>query len=320
MREASFLAQNEKKWRKVEAILQKNSQLSPDEAASLFTELADDLAYARTHYPLSVTTRYLNGLAAGIYQKLNTSRRQGLGRLVDFWRYGVPLAVGRHHREMLFVMVFFLLSVLVGVVSTHYDETFPRIVLGDEYVEMTLKNIAEGDPMAVYKGSDSNSMFLGITYNNLRVAGYIFIGGLLFSLGSLYFLFSNGVMLGTFQYFFVTKGLFLYSFLTIWIHGALEISSIVIAGTAGVVMGNSLLFPGTYPRKYSLLRGAREALHIFLGITPLIVLAGFLESFITRLTEMPDFVKWFIILGSFSFIGWYFVYYPLKLKKVHEIH
>jgi uncharacterized membrane protein SpoIIM required for sporulation len=316
MREASFLSQNEEKWRKVEDVLNKNSNLSPDQSAELFTELSDDLSYARTNYPQSITTRYLNALAAGIFQKLNMGRKEKLARFTSFWRYEVPLAVGRHHKEMLFVLLFFIVTIAIGVVSTHYDETFPRVVLGDQYVDMTIENIENGDPMAVYKNSDSNAMFLGITFNNIKVASYTFTAGILLSLGSLYFLFVNGIMLGTFQYFFVTKGLFIDSFLAIWIHGTLEISAIVIAGAAGVVLGNSLLFPGTYPRLYSVIKGAKEALKIFIGIVPIIILAGFLESFVTRLTDMPNIIRGGIIFSSLAFIIWYFVIYPIKLKKV----
>jgi len=315
MREASFLSQNENKWRKVEDILNDNSDLPPDEAAELFSELTDDLAYSQTQYGRSKTTLYLNALSAGIFQKLNRNNKEKFKRLISFWKFEVPAAVGRHHREMLFVFVFFLLTVLIGVVSTHYDETFPRTVLGDEYVDMTIENIENGDPMAVYKGHNSNSMFMRITLNNIRVASYTFAAGIVFSLGSLYYLFVNGVMLGTFQYFFVTKSLFLDSFLAIWIHGTLEISAIIIAGAAGIVLGNSVLFPGTYPRKESIKNGSKEALKIFIGIIPIIIIAGFLESFITRLTEAPDFIRLGIILGSLAFVVWYFVIYPHTLKQ-----
>lgn len=315
MREASFLAQNEKKWRKVETILDKNSPLGPDESADLFVELADDLSYARTHYPQSVTTQYLNSLAAGIFQTLSRGNRERLTRIISFWKYEIPLIVGLHHRKLLFVFAFFMLSVTIGVVSTHYDETFPRVILGDEYVEMTLANIENGDPMGVYKSAESNNMFFRITFNNIRVAAYTFIAGLLFSVGSLYFLFYNGIMLGSFQYFFVQKGLFLDSFLTIWIHGTLEISSIVLAGLAGVVLGNSFLFPGTLPRKDSLLLGAKEALKILIGIVPLFVVAGFLEGFVTRLTDAPLLIRAGIITLSLVFIMGYFVVYPLVLLK-----
>ncbi len=313
MREASFLAQNEKKWKKVESILDKNSKLKPEESADLFVELTDDLSYAQTHYPKSIITRYLNSIAGGIFQKISSSKKEQLDRIISFWKYEVPRAVHENHSRMLAVFIFFLAAVLIGVVSTHYDETFPRVVLGDSYVDMTLENIENGDPMGVYKDHDSNSMFLFITLNNLRVAMYTFIAGLLFSLGTYYFLFVNGVMLGTFQYFFVTKQLLLESFLTIWIHGTIEISCIIIAGASGIVLGNSFLFPGTLPRKHSLVKGAKEALKIFIGIAPLIVIAGFLESFVTRYTEAPNILRASIIVGSLAFIVWYFIIYPRRL-------
>ena len=125
-------------------------------------------------------------------------------------------------------------------------------------------------------------------------------------------------MLGAFQYFFVREGLFLESFLSIWIHGMLEISSIVIAGTAGVVVGRSLLFPGSYSRIDSLVKHAKDAFKIFMGTIPLFVIAGFLESYITRLTEASNYVKLFIILSSLGFILWYFVVLPIVLRKKLE--
>ena len=315
MREATFLSKNEKKWRKVESILDKNSKINPQESADLFIELTDDLSYAKTQYPNSVVTRYLNSLVVGIFQKISYRRKEKLTRLGDFWRREVPLAVYKHHREMLFVFLFFLMTVAIGIVSTHYDESFPRVVLGDQYVDMTLENIENGDPLGVYKSMESNSMFLAITFNNLRVASYTFISGILFSIGTLYFLFQNGVMLGSFQYFFAQQDLLLDSVLTIWIHGTIEISCIIIAGTAGVVLGNSFLFPGTYKRRKSLINGAKDALKILIGIVPLIVLAGFLEGFVTRHTDAPNVLRASIIIGSLAFIIWYFVYYPIRLFK-----
>ena len=266
-------------------------------------------------YPNSVATRYLNLLTAGIYQKINRRKREKWTRIVKFWKTEVPMAVASKHSSLLYSLLFFLLAMVIGVVSTHYDENFPRIILGDEYVDMTLENIENGDPMGVYKSAGSNSMFLAITFNNIRVAAYTFIAGMLLSFGTYYFLFFNGVMLGAFQYFFVQKGLFWDSFLSIWIHGAIEISSIIIAGSAGIALGTSLLFPGTLSRKQSLIIGGKKALKILIGIVPLFIVAGFLESFITRLTEAPIIVKGGIISLSFTFIIWYFGIYPYRLTK-----
>ncbi|GAB3818017.1 hypothetical protein GCM10028895_14750 [Pontibacter rugosus] len=122
-------------------------------------------------------------------------------------------------------------------------------------------------------------------------------------------------MLGAFQYFFYKQGLLLTSVLTIWIHGTLEISAIVIAGCAGLVMGNSLLFPKTHTRLHAFRQGARQGLKIVIGLVPIFITAGFLEGFVTRHTQMPLALSLFIILLSAAFILYYFILYPRLLHK-----
>ena len=75
-------------------------------------------------------------------------------------------------------------------------------MLGDNYVNMTERNIASGDPFGVYKQENEWLMWVRIAYNNIKVAMMCFIGGIFFSAGTLWLLTSNGIMLGAFQYFF----------------------------------------------------------------------------------------------------------------------
>ncbi len=208
----------------------------------------------------------------------------------------------------------FLIAGLLGWVSAAHDATFVRLILGDSYVNMTLENIKKGDPLGVYNGSDQATMFATITFNNIFVAFRTFVFGLLASVGTVLALFYNGLMLGAFQYFFHERGLLLDSLLKIWIHGTLEISAIVIAGCAGLTVGNSLLFPGTFARLESFKRGVKQGLKIVVGLVPVFIAAGFLESFVTRLT-LPPLVSLSIIGASAAFIGWYFVIYPIRLNR-----
>jgi uncharacterized membrane protein SpoIIM required for sporulation len=202
---------------------------------------------------------------------------------------------------------------LIGVISSSGDSGFVRLILGDSYVNMTLENIDKGDPMAVYKKMNGVDMFLGITFNNIRVSFFAFTMGLIFSFGTGWILLRNGIMLGAFQYFFHIHNLLLDSVLVIWIHGTLEISAIIIAGAAGLTLGNGFLFPGTYTRRQSFMIGAREGLKMIVSLIPIFIIAGFLESFVTRHTGMPIFLSLAIILGSLAFVIWYFIIYPLKL-------
>jgi len=312
MREIVFVKKNEARWKALETNL---NNFSPDELAESFIGLTDDVSYARTFYPNSNTERYLNALLSRFHQTIYKNKKERRNRFAEFWKYEVPLKVREHHKELLYSFIFFALFVIIGAFSAAKDDTFVRLILGDGYVNETIHNIESGDPMAIYKSGGSTSSFLMITINNIRVSFLAFVFGLFFSVGTVYVLMQNGVMLGSFQYFFYEKNVFLDSVSSIWIHGTLEISAIVIAGGAGLVLGNSILFPGTYSRKESFRKGARDGAIIIAGLIPIFIFAGFLEGFITRYTQMPLLLSSIIILGSLFFIIFYFVIYPIQLER-----
>ncbi|KXK20189.1 MAG: membrane protein [Candidatus Parvibacillus calidus] len=101
-----------------------------------------------------------------------------------------------YRRYLLLAFIVFGLSVGIGVLSSIYNESFVRLILGDDYVNMTLDNIANGNPVAVYKSGSNWGSFLGITFNNLGVSLKAFIYGITAGLGTVYIALSNGVMLG----------------------------------------------------------------------------------------------------------------------------
>ncbi|MBK7183355.1 MAG: stage II sporulation protein M [Bacteroidetes bacterium] len=315
MKEITFLKQNADKWQQFENLISTKANSDPDLMADLFIQLTDDLSYSKTHYPKAKTTQYLNSLAARVHQEIYKNKKEKKSRIITFWKYELPFIFKNSHKQLLYAFLIFFIAVLVGAVSSAYDDSFVRLIMGDTYVNMTLENIDKGDPMAVYKKMNEVDMFLGITVNNIYVSFLCFAFGIFFSLGTGYLLFTNGIMLGAFQYFFYTKGLLVESVLVIWIHGTLEISAIIIAGCAGLTLGNSFLFPGTYSRATSFVRGAKQGVKIAVGLVPIFIAAGFLESFVTRHTQMPMWLSLTIIIGSLTFIIWYFIIYPIRLNN-----
>lgn len=313
MREAQFLKQNADKWKQYETEL--NTEIPADTTANRFVELTDDLAYARTFYPKSNTEKYLNGLAARFHQKIYRNKKEKKGRIFWFWQYELPFLFKQYHKEFLYAFLFFVLFCLMGALSAKYDENFIRLIIGDEYVNMTNDNIEKGDPFGVYKQSDELSMFLYIARNNIMVSFVTYVFGIFFSVGTVWQLFNNGLMMGSFQYYFISKGLGAKFITVVFIHGTLELWSIIVAGAAGLILGNSFLFPGTYKRSESLVRGGKDGLKIVIGLMPMFLVAAFFEGFVTRHTEMPLAASLFILLGSLTFIIWYFIIYPVKLHR-----
>jgi len=318
MREAAFVNKHKKRWQLFENVLDKNQNILPDELSDLYIEITDDLSYAKTFYPNSNTANYLNQLASKAHLKIYKSKKESKNRLISFFKTEFPLAFYKHQKQLLIAFLVFAFFTLAGMYSSATDGDFVRLILGDSYVNMTLENIEKGDPMAVYKKANEADMFIGITLNNIKVAMYAFLLGMLFSVGTLYIMMQNGIMLGSFLYFFYDKGLLWESSRTIWIHGTIEIAVIIIAGCAGLVLGNGLLFPKTYTRLESFKRSFKEGLKIMVSTIPFFIIAGFLEGFVTRHTEMPDALAITIIALSLALISYYYIVYPIKIYKQHK--
>lgn len=315
MQEAAFVKQNKPRWEEFEKALKGEGHANPDRLAELFIQITDDLSFAQTQYPNSRATQYLNALAGKVHRAIYRNKKEEKNRFILFWKTEVPQAIYHARRQLLYALIIFLAANAVGAVSTAYDNTFVRLILGDGYVNMTQENIAHGHPTQVYSSGSEMNMFLMITLNNIAVSFKIFVFGLFASLGTGLYLFYNGLMVGTFVMFFYQQHQLSQAFPVIMLHGTIELSSIVIAAGAGFVMGNSLLFPGTYTRLESFKTGAKRGLKMVMGLVPFFVLAGFIESFITRYAFMHWSLKMLVIGLSAILLLYYFVIYPIQLHR-----
>ena len=316
MREIAFIKKNKSKWLALEQSLSSKEKQNPDELADSYIQLLNDLSFSQTYYPKSKTTIYLNSLVTQIYRKIYKTKRLERNRLKSFFLYEVPSLVYQYQKQLIFAFALFFFFTAIGALSAAFDERFVRIILGDNYVNMTLENIKNGDPMAVYKRDGELNMFFGITINNIGVAIKSYIWGLSAGFLTFYASMQNGIMLGSFQYFFYENGVFEESIRGIWLHGAIEIFSIVIATMAGFVLASSILFPGTYSRFQSFVTGARQSIKILISTLPFFVIAGFIEGFVTRYSNtMPLWLNVFIILITLSFISFYYIALPIINHK-----
>ena len=85
MREVAFIKQNKEKWLEFEQAIFGKAKKNPDEMASLYIHLVNDLSYAQTYYPKSKTVVYLNYLASQIYQKIYKTKRTEQNRIIYFF-------------------------------------------------------------------------------------------------------------------------------------------------------------------------------------------------------------------------------------------
>jgi uncharacterized membrane protein SpoIIM required for sporulation len=209
----------------------------------------------------------------------------------------------------------FTIFFIIGFFLSKQDETLARDFFGDEYVDHTLSNIEKGNPFGIYEHGNPFLSWLGIMVNNIIVSLRIFGMGLFFGVLTIYDLCWEGTRVGVFDQMFAAKGLGVQFFLVVFVHGMLELTAIIIAAAAGVILGKSFLFPGTIKRIEAFKNGAKDGVKIIVGLLPVFALAAFFEGFITRLYNDISILTTIIVSLSVVFVIWYFVIYPIRLGR-----
>ena len=153
MKEVTFIRRNIEKWKKTEKVVDRANTVHPDKLADTYTELTADLAFSQTHFPYSRITIYLNNLASALHNILYRNKREKWSRVITYWTREVPQTMFTARKEILISLIIFLVSIFIGVLSSLHDDGFVRLILGNVYVDMTLHNIANGEPMGVFGNS-----------------------------------------------------------------------------------------------------------------------------------------------------------------------
>ncbi len=316
MREALFIKKNKDRWMKNQHMPSND----PDEMAADFTQLVDDLAYAKTFYPSGKVTEYINSQASKVYLDIYKNRKEESNRLVTFWKYDLPLTIRKHHKVVLFSFLFFLVFFVIGFFVSDQDDGIARSIFGDDYVDHTQENIANGNPFGIYEHGNPFLSWLNLMIHNIRVSFLMFVSGIFAGIPCLYIAIKNSIMLGVFDQFFTARGLGVDFWLVVFVHGTLEITALIISTAAGLVLGKSFLFPGTIRRIDAFKQGAKDGVKIMIGLIPVFAMAAFFEGFITRLYNDISILTTAIFFLSVLFVIWYFIIYPIRLGRKMSLH
>jgi len=311
LREALFIKKNKDRWLKNQHMPSND----PDQMAADFTQLVDDLAYAKTFYPSGKVTNYINSQASRIYLDIYKNRKEESNRLVTFWKYDLPLTIQKHHKVVLFSFIFFLIFFGIGYIVSAQNDDMARSIFGDTYVDHTQENIANGNPFGIYEHGNPFLSWLNLMIHNIRVSFLMFVSGIFAGIPCLYIAIKNSIMIGVFDQFFAARGLGIDFWLVVFVHGTLEITGLIIATAAGLVLGKSFLFPGTIKRIDAFKQGAKDGVKIMIGLIPVFALAAFFEGFITRLYNDISILTTAVFALSVLFVIWYFIIYPIRLGR-----
>lgn len=268
-----------------------------DDLGRTYRQLVSDLAIARRDFPDDQLTATLNALAAQAHLRLYRAPAGTWRRVGAFFTSGFAHRLRAAWGYIALAAALLFVPALWAYAAAFTDEGMRQVLVPAELREV----MERGRTWTEIEGPLRPVMATVIFTNNIRVSFVAFAGGVLAGLGTVFVLVTNGVLLGgvmgAAQHYGVGRALggFVSS------HGYLELTCIVIAGAAGLILGDALLRPGLMRRRDALTGGARGALELVLGTTPVFVVAGLVEGFVSP-SGLDDTVKF--VIGPLLLLGW----------------
>ncbi len=267
------------------------------ELAFLYRQVATDLSALREDPASQQFARYVNQLLSRAHNIIYAGRKSSARDIYYFYRYTFPRVFRQNLRYVAITTLLFAAGAVIGMLLTVTRPDFMHQVLGPAMVDTIERHEMWTHSVVSMKPVASS----GIMTNNLGVSFMTFASGITAGLGTLYLIVFNGLMLGVVgaACWLNNMSIPLWSFVAP--HGALELPSIFIAGAAGFRIAVGLLFPGTLPRKQSLVIGGSVAVRLVLGTIPLLIIAGILEGFFSP-SNAPASLKFVVSALMFALL------------------
>lgn len=243
----------------------------------MYRQTASDLATVREDVTSNQLSFYLNQLLGRAHNLIYMGHKQKISGLVRFYTETFPQVFRETFWQTFLAFLIFTVTGIATWAVTIHDPAFAHRMLGPEMMatiekhEMWTKSIVTIKPLAAS----------GIMTNNLAVCFTAFAMGVTAGIGTIYMMFTNGLLIGVIGAATWQAGMALQLWSFVAAHGALELPAIFISGGAGLEIARGMLFPGLLPRRESLALAGGRAARLMIGIIPMLVVAGVIEGFVS---------------------------------------
>lgn len=259
-------------------------------AAAIYRDVSSDLMRAQAAGYSPDVIALLDGLAARAHNALYSAPPYRMRAVWDLIAADFPRTLRKHSRFFALGIALFVLPGVLGFVGAMRSRAFAQKLLPASAVGELEKAYAEGFNDG--RGASTNTLMTGFyVYNNVGIAFRCFACGILFGLGSAFFLVYNGLFIGAVAGLITAAGHGKNLFTFTCTHGAFELTAIVISGAAGMVMGYALVDTGGRTRFGSLRARARDIAYLVLGAALMLLIAAGIEGFWSP-SSAPAKVKW----------------------------
>lgn len=311
MRQQNFEKNHEAQWQQMDNLLKalktgKKAGVPSGELGQFpqnYRQICHHLALARERQYAPYLVDRLERLVLNGHQYLYRARNFTLAHVLHFVGVLFPSMI---RSELRLVLLSFALLYVPTLAMGLAVQQAPQMIytLVDHEDLVSIEEMY--DPNAAHigreRGSDTDVMMFGhYIKNNIGISFQTFAGGLLYGVGSIFYLMFNGLFFGGLAGHLTRMGYGTTFFPFVIGHGAFELTAIALSGAAGLKMGLALLSPGRKTRLGALRDASQVSIRIMYGVAGMLLIAAFIEAFWSSSQAVPPSVKYGV--GTLLWLG-----------------
>jgi uncharacterized membrane protein SpoIIM required for sporulation len=301
-------------WHRLTFLLDRIDQRGPRgmsadqlwEMGRLYRRVTTDLARAKTEGKDEDLIGFLNSLSVRAHGQVYRTRAAPRGRIWPFLSTEFPRRVREGLPYSGAALAICTLASLAAFASVlHRPEAASAFI--PETLRRHLESRMGGEEIGETSLPFSLSPVLSsaILFNNVRVAVLAFGLGITAGLGTVYVLVQNGLMLGALAGMAEAQGVGVPFWALILPHGVIELAAIFISAGAGLRIARAVVAPGELCRREAIIVAARQAIPLVLGAVPMLVVAAFIEGFLTPAPVPAELKLAFGVLTFLLLVGYF---------------
>ena len=317
MKQHVFEHQGEEIWQRFEqnlAEVEQGYRLKKGSDTKTFVrdyqKIARDLSVAQSRGYSRQLVQRLNHLVIGGHNVIYVYRSGFLTSSLNYIRHDFPARVRQEWRYMAVAALLFLVPLFgIAIGISNQPEYVYSVMPASQVSEFE----AMYDPAAKALGRERQSdtdlaMFGHYIWNNISIAFRVYAGGLTFGLLTIFSLVFNGLSIGAVAGHLLSIG-YGETFLSFVAgHGSFELTALVFAGGAGLILAHALIAPGHRNRWGALRVAGRTSIEVLIGSAVMLFIAAFIEAFWSSSSTVPVFVKYLVGVFLWLLVGAYFVF------------
>ncbi|MGH1537116.1 MAG: stage II sporulation protein M [Gammaproteobacteria bacterium] len=277
-----------------------------------YRELCNHFAIAKQRHYSPILTQRLHNLVLKGHEQIYRNKTIWLWKVIEFLTRDFPYLIRKHFKVFwLAAALFYLPGIMMGIACFQNSEIIYSVM--DQYSVASMEYMYDPENKKLGRDEDRQAdtdimMFGYYIFNNISVGFRTFASGILLGIGSIFFLFYNGLVIGGVAGYLTKLGFIETFWSFVSGHGSFELTAIVICGMAGLLLAKPIFSPGNMTRADSLKVIAKDSIQLVMGAALMLVIAAFIEAFWSPSSFVSSNVKYTVAAILWAIVIFYFIF------------